>query len=46
MILCIEVMLLSVNLVFLTGSVTVDDLNGQLMALWVLTAAAAETALG
>lgn len=46
MILCIEVMLLSVNLVFQTGSVTVDDLNGQQMALWVQTAAAAETALG
>lgn len=44
MILCIEVMLLSVNLVFLTGSVATDDLNGQLMALWTLTAAAAETA--
>jgi len=29
MLLCIEVMLLSVNLVFLTGSVTVDDVNGQ-----------------
>ena len=43
---CIEVMLLSVNLVFLTGSVTVDDLNGQQMRLWVLTAAAAETAQG
>nr|ALF99711.1 NADH dehydrogenase subunit 4L [Sphaeropleales sp. YC001] len=46
MILCIEVMLLSVNLVFLNASVSVDDVNGQLMALWVLTAAAAETALG
>lgn len=43
---CIEVMLLSVNLIFLTGSVTVDDLNGQQIALWVLTAAAAETAQG
>lgn len=46
MLLCIEVMLLSVNQVFQTGSVTVDDQNGQQMALWVLTAAAAETALG
>lgn len=43
---CIEVMQLSVNLVFLTGSVTVDDLNGQQMALRVQTAAAAETAQG
>lgn len=43
---CIEVMLLSVNLVFLSRSVSIDDLNGQAMALWVLTAAAAETAQG
>lgn len=43
---CIEVMQLSVNQVFQTGSVTVDDLNGQQMALWVQTAAAAETAQG
>jgi NADH:ubiquinone oxidoreductase subunit K len=35
MLLCIEVMLLSANLLFLTGSVATDDLNGQLMALWV-----------
>ena len=46
MLLCIEVMQLSVNQVFQTGSVAVDDLNGQQMALWVLTAAAAETAQG
>lgn len=46
MLLCIEVMQLSVNQVFQTGSVTVDDLNGQQMALWVQTAAAAETAQG
>lgn len=46
MLLCIEVMLLSVNLVFQTASVSIDDLNGQQMALWVLTAAAAETAQG
>ena len=42
----IEVMLLSVNLIFLTGSVALDDLNGQLLALLVMTAAASETALG
>nr|AIK66614.1 NADH dehydrogenase subunit 4L [Rotundella rotunda] len=46
MIVCIEIMLLSTNLIFLTASVSLDDLNGQLLALWVLTAAAAETALG
>lgn len=46
MLLCIELMLLAVNLVFLTASVALDDMNGQLLALWVMTAAAAETALG
>jgi NADH-quinone oxidoreductase subunit K len=46
MLMCIEVMLLSVNLIFLTGSVALDDLNGQLLALLVMTAAASETALG
>ncbi len=46
MLLCIELMLLAANLVFLTASVALDDMNGQLLALWVMTAAAAETALG
>lgn len=46
MLLCIELMLLAANLVFLTSSVSLDDMNGQLLALWVMTAAAAETALG
>lgn len=46
MLMCIELMLLSANLVFLTGSAMLDDTSGQLMALWVMTAAAAETALG
>lgn len=46
MLLCIEVMLLAANLIFLTASVALDDLTGQLLALWVMTAAAAETALG
>ena len=45
-ILCIELMLLSANLIFLNASVGLDDINGQLLALLVLTAAAAETALG
>lgn len=46
MLMCIEVMLLATNLVFLTASVALDDITGQLLALWVMTAAAAETALG
>lgn len=46
MLLCIELMLLSANLIFLNASVGLDDINGQLMALLVMTAAAAETAIG
>lgn len=46
MLLCIELMLLAVNLIFLTGATALDDSSGQLMALWVMTAAAAETAIG
>jgi len=46
MLLCIEIMLLSVNLNFLTASAALDDITGQLFALWVITAAAAETAIG
>lgn len=46
MLMCIEVMLLARNLIFLTASVALDDVTGQLLALWVMTAAAAETALG
>jgi len=46
MLMCIEVMLLAANLVFLTASVSLDDINRQLLALWVMTAAAAETAIG
>ena len=46
MLMCIELMLLSANLIFLSASSVTDDLSGMLMALWVITAAAAETALG
>lgn len=46
MILCLELMLLSANLLFLNASVGLDDMTGQLIALLVMTAAAAETALG
>jgi NADH-quinone oxidoreductase subunit N len=44
--LCIEVMLLAVNLNFIFYSVYLDDLIGQLFALYVLTVAAAESAIG
>ena len=46
MLMCIELMLLSTNLLFLTASTLLDDLSGMLIALFVITAAAAETALG
>ena len=42
----IELMLLSINLNFVTFSVFLDDLVGQVFALFVLTVAAAEAAIG
>lgn len=42
----IELMLLAVNLNFIVYSVFLDDLMGQVFALFVLTVAAAESALG
>lgn len=46
MLMSIELMLLAVNLNFLLFSVYLDDLIGQLFALFVLTVAAAESAIG
>jgi NADH-quinone oxidoreductase subunit K len=42
----IELMLLSVNFMFLVGSVYLDDRIGQIFALFVLTVAAAESSIG
>lgn len=42
----IELMLLAVNMNFIVFSVYLDDLIGQLFALFVLTVAAAESATG
>jgi len=42
----IELMLLAVNLNFITYSVYLDDLFGQVFAIFVLTVAAAESAIG
>jgi NADH-quinone oxidoreductase subunit K len=44
--LCIEIMLLAVNLNFVFYSTFLDDFFGQLFALYVLTVAAAESAIG
>jgi NADH-quinone oxidoreductase subunit K len=46
MLMSIELMLLSVNLNFLFFSVALDDILGQVFALFELTVAAAESAIG
>ncbi len=43
---CIELMLLSINLNFILFSSYFDDMIGQIFALFILTVAAAEAALG
>ena len=43
---CIELMLLAVNLNFIVFSVYLDDILGQVFALFVLTVAAAEASIG
>jgi len=42
----IELMLLAINISFILFSVYLDDLVGQIFALFVLTIAAAESAIG
>jgi NADH-quinone oxidoreductase subunit K len=46
MLMSIELILLSVNLNFLVSSCALDDMIGQVFALFVLTVAAAESAIG
>jgi NADH-quinone oxidoreductase subunit K len=41
-----EILLLSINIVFVVSSIFLDDLVGQLYGLFTLTIAAAETAIG
>lgn len=43
---CIELLLLSVNLNFIVFSVYLDDFYGQIFSLFILTIAAAESAIG
>ncbi len=43
---CIELMLLGLNLNFITFSVYLDDLYGQIFSLFILTVAAAESSIG
>jgi NADH-quinone oxidoreductase subunit K len=42
----IELLLLSINLNFIYFSVFIDDLIGQIFSLFILTVAAAESAIG
>lgn len=44
--LCIELILLSINLNLIVFSVYLDDILGQIFALYVLTVAASESAVG
>jgi NADH-quinone oxidoreductase subunit K len=43
---CVELMLLAVNINFIVFSVYLDDIVGQVYALFVLTVAAAEASIG
>ena len=43
---CIELMLLGINLMYIVFSVYLDDLVIQLFSLFILTVAAAEVAIG
>ena len=45
-IMCIELLLLSLNLNFVIFSTYLDDLYGQLFSLFILTVAASESAIG
>ena len=46
MLMSVELMLLAVNLNFIIYSVYLDDIMGQVVALLILTVAAAEAAIG
>lgn len=45
-IVCIEMMLLSINMCFLLFSLQLDDIIGQIFSFFILTVAAAESAIG
>jgi len=46
MLMCIEMMLLAINMNLLLTSVLYSDVTGQIFVLFVLTVAAAESAIG
>jgi len=43
---CIELLLLAVNINLVSFSIFLNDLNGQIFTLFILTVAAAEAAIG
>jgi NADH-quinone oxidoreductase subunit K len=43
---CIELLLLAVNINFVSFSIFLNDLSGQIFTLFILTVAAAEAAIG
>jgi len=45
-IICVELVLLAVNFTFLISSFYLDDILGQIFAIFVLTVAAAESSIG
>jgi NADH-quinone oxidoreductase subunit K len=46
MLMSIELLLLAINLAFITFSVHLGDVKGQIISLFILTVAAAESAIG
>ena len=42
----LELMLLGINMSFITSSIYLDDLIGQIFPLFIITIAAAESAIG
>jgi len=46
LLMCIELILLSINFLLITNSVILDNINGQLYAFYILVVAAGESAIG
>lgn len=43
---CIEIILLAANINFVSASVFLNDIHGQIFSIFILTIAAAEAAIG
>jgi len=46
LLMCIELILLSINFLLLTNSIILDNIDGQVYAFYILVVAAAESAIG